>query len=198
MKNPRDIALFDMDGTLCDYSKSIKQEYDKIKSKNDQEYRDYDSNMPIHLKNRLDMIRSIPGWWEKLEKIKLGFEILDLAKKLGFEIYILTKAPDNIPISWTEKVRWVRKHTKNTKIIMSQDKGVVYGKFLVDDYPPYAKRWLNARKRGIVIMPEHYYNKDFSHPRVIKTNGKNLSKIKKALEIVKKRIPGEPLNISKL
>tara|TARA_Y100000310_G_C20512920_1_gene729762 strand:+ start:436 stop:588 length:153 start_codon:yes stop_codon:yes gene_type:complete len=47
---------------------------------------------------------------------------------------------------------------------ITEDKGIVYGKVLVDDYPCYIKRWLENRPRGLVIMPAHSYNRDFEHP----------------------------------
>jgi len=197
-KETQNIALFDMDGVLCDYDKALIKDYNKIKSKSDPEFKNYSKKIIPFIQNRKDIIRRQPGWWENLEKKRLGFEILKIAREVGLSIYILTHAQEKFPNSWAEKVRWVKKHVKNAQIIMAEEKWVVYGKVLIDDHPLNAKKWLNARRHGLVIMPIQKYNKNFKHERCIKTNGKNLNKIRKALNLAKNRQPGAPLDLSKL
>lgn len=198
MRKPEDIALFDMDGTLCDYTKAMKRDFELIKSKEDQEYIDFQENIPQHIENRIKLIRNQPGWWQNLEKFQPGFDILKIAKELEFDIYILTKAPRNSVNAWTEKVKWIQREIPESTITLTQDKGIVYGKILVDDHIPYIKRWLQNRPRGLVIMPAHPWNENFTHPNVIRYNGTNLHKIKKAMEIVKKRQGKENLDLSNL
>ena len=65
----------------------------------------------------------------------------------------------------------------------------------MDDYPDYALRWLEWRKRGLVIMPAHEYNKDFKHPNVIRYTGENLEEVKRGLEKAYKRQSGEELDL---
>ena len=57
------------------------------------------------------------------------------------------------------KVRWVEKHLGDIDCTITRDKGLVYGKILVDDYSGYIKDWLDFRPRGLVIMPANDYNK---------------------------------------
>lgn len=181
----RYIALVDMDGVLCDYYSALKKDYNKIKSPSDPEFEKTNSNSPLYLKNRVDLIRNQQGWWEKLKPLKRGFEILKLLKKLGYEINILTKAPRNAFNANTEKSKWIEKHVgkigKDVFMHISSDKSLAYGRVLIDDYPPYIEPWLKARPRGIVIMPPHPWNKNFKHKRVIRYTTKNLKKAKKAL-----------------
>lgn len=198
MKKTEDIALFDMDGTLCDYSKAMKRDYNSIKTPEEPEYIDFSENLPEHIENRTKLIRNQPGWWQNLEKFQPGFDILKLAQELEFEIYILTKAPRNAVNAWTEKVKWIQKEVPNARITLTQDKGIVYGKVLVDDHIPYIKKWLQNRPRGLVIMPAHPWNENFTHPNVIRYDKTNLDKIKKALELVKNRQGKDPLNLNKL
>jgi 5'-nucleotidase len=56
-------------------------------------------------------------------------------------------------------------------VTITMDKGLVYGKVLVDDYPEYALRWLKWRKRGLVIMPNQPWNQGFEHPQVHRYTG---------------------------
>ena len=200
MEETENIALFDMDSTLCDYDKAMKRDYNLIKSPEDPPYisfGDVIKNTP-HLKNRIKLIRNQPGWWKNLEKLKLGFDILEIARKLGFEIHILTKGPKSSPNSWTEKVEWVKENVLDANITITENKGLVYGKILVDDYPIYIKQWLKSRPRGLVIMPVHEFNKNFQYQNMIPYNGTNLAQIEKAFNAVKKRKPNEVINYQNL
>jgi len=179
------IALFDMDATLCDYDKAVKRDYDKMKAPSDPEYSAFNKEIEStdYLRNRIRILRNVPGWWQDLEKYAPGFEILNLAKDLGFSIHILTKGPRSSTNSWAEKVEWCKRNLEeyDVNITISEDKGLVYGKVLVDDYPEYVEQWLRNRPRGLVIMPLHEWNKNFKHDNVIHYNGNNIDEIKKAL-----------------
>jgi len=48
---------------------------------------------------------------------------------------------------------------------------MVYGRALVDDWPPYVEAWLEYRPRGLVIMPDRPWNQGFSHPNVVRALG---------------------------
>ena len=151
-----------------------------------------------HVRERIKLIKNQPDWWKNLPRFNLGFKILKIAKDLEFEVYILTKAPKSIPKAWTQKAEWISENVPNIPIVMTQDKGLVYGKVLVDDYPPYIERWLEHRPRGLVIVPAHDYNQSFSHPNSIRYDGSKtqLERIKKAMSIAKQRKPEHPLDLS--
>lgn len=192
---PEQIALFDMDGTLCDYNKALKKDMEEIKSPTEILPETFYNTEKTYLKKRVDLIRSKPGWWENLEKFKRGFDVLKITKKLGFQTYILTKGPTEKSKAWEEKVNWIRKNIPDAKITITEDKGIIYGRILVDDYPLYIKRWLENRPRGLVIMPAHDYNKNFKHPNVIRYDGKNKKEIIDAIRIVRKRNPSQNLTL---
>ncbi|MBU0894065.1 MAG: hypothetical protein KKF48_04195 [Nanoarchaeota archaeon] len=199
MSELENIALFDLDSTLCDYSKAMKKDYNLLKSPNDPEFQDFIDEENPYLKNRKRIIVNQPGWWKNLEPLKIGFDILNVAREIGFSIGILTKAPKHAPNAWTEKSIWVRKHVSDAQILtITQDKGLVYGKVLVDDWPAYIKRWIENRPRGLVIIPAQTWNKEFHHPNAIRYDGTNIEIIKKALEIAKNRNQREPLDLSNL
>jgi hypothetical protein len=84
---------------------------------------------------------------------------------------------------------WIDKHLgQGVDITITRDKGLVYGKVLVDDWPEYINRWLEWRPRGLVIMPANEANKGYFHPQVIRYDGKNLGVVKEAME---KALPQE-------
>ena len=170
--NAEKIALFDMDGTLCDYEGSIRRCLMSLAAPGEDEPQPFGDN-PDYIENRIRLIRQRPGWWRELDMLANGYMILRKAVEIGFQIHILTKGPSGNSAAWAEKVEWCREHLKDIdyNITITEDKGLVYGTVLVDDYPPYAERWLKWRPRGLVIMPVYSYNWDLDHPNVVHYDG---------------------------
>lgn len=189
MAKIENIALFDMDGTLCDYENGLHDSLEMLKSPEEPPtpyvIRD---NVPPYIKARANLIRGSEEWWEGLPPFKLGFDILEVAKDLGYEIMILTQGPRRNPVSWSGKKRWIDKHLgEDVNITITRDKGLMYGKVMVDDFPGYIERWLEWRPRGLVIMPASRENGSFYHSNVIRYDGTNLDEVRKAMEQAKLR-----------
>lgn len=194
MVDLQNIALFDMDGTLCDHDLGLFTEMEKLRGPHELPVKSLaEKKIPEYILNRANLIRKQEGWWENLPKFKLGWDVLKEARKLGFKIMILTQGPKAKPLGWSGKIKWLDKNLPKIDVTITRDKGLVYGKVLVDDYPPYILRWLEHRKRGLVIMPANKYNKNFEHPNVIRYDGENLKEVRKALEKALKRKPEERL-----
>ncbi|MFH1365019.1 MAG: hypothetical protein ABIH28_00330 [archaeon] len=192
MKQIEKIALFDLDGTLCDYDKTIEREYNLIKSSDEIPYGHFKHDEELeYVKKRIRKIRNKKGWWEKLPRLELGFDILKVAKEFDFNIHILTKGPASSHNAWTEKVKWVKKNIKtdypDAKLTITEDKGLVYGTILVDDWIPYVERWLTWRPRGVVIIPAHPWNENYKHPNVIRYDGSNLEQVRERMLWAKNR-----------
>jgi 5'-nucleotidase len=64
----------------------------------------------------------------------------------------------------------------DASITITEDKSLVYGRVLVDDFPPYVDRWLKWRKNGVAIMPAAKYNETYIHPNMIRYDGSYASK----------------------
>lgn len=171
------LALVDLDGTLANYSKAVMDGLELIKGPDETVELPNFGDEPPHIKSRVRLIRGQPGWWENLEPLPLGFDILGLLRKYGFRLNILTKGPWSNSASWTEKVNWSRKYVPDAAITITEDKGIVYGKILVDDYIPYVEAWLAFRPRGLVIMPAQPWNEGFEHPNVIRCEKANLHEV---------------------
>ncbi len=189
MKETENIALFDMDGTLCDYDSGLFESLEKLRSPTEPIfYPPILDDCPSYIRARADLIRSSENWWANLKKFKLGFDILGVSRELGFHEMILTKGPKRNPSSWSGKKIWIDRNLgEDTDITITRDKGLVYGKILVDDFPEYIKRWLEWRPRGIVIMPASKQNENFKHPQVTRYDGSNLEQVRKVMEKAKLR-----------
>jgi 5'-nucleotidase len=163
------IALIDMDGTVCDYTGAINEQLRLLASPGEKDpiYGD-GPEQRAYISRRRSLVKGTPGFWRNLKPIKDGFHVVNRMRKIGFNLNILTKGPERSTNAWTEKVEWCQKHIPEATVTITQDKGLVYGRILFDDYPPYVTRWLEWRPRGQVIMLEHEWNKDFDNPNVFK------------------------------
>jgi hypothetical protein len=189
MKNPDKIALFDMDQTLCDYMGQLNKDLEALRSPEEPKIDVFDgSEWPDYIEARIKLIKSQTGWWRNLTFLELGYEIFSISDCMGFNNQILTKGPRTTTSAWTEKVQWVHEvleydfQPKEYPIHISEDKGLVYGRVLCDDYPVYMDRWLENRPRGLGIMIENKYNKDYKHPNVVKATENNLDEVKERLQ----------------
>lgn len=192
-----DIALFDMDGTLCDYGAGLAVELRRIQSPGEHELiLPIPADAPSYLWERVHLITQVPDWWANLPRFELGFDVWRIAAELGFRAMILTQGPKRTPNAWSGKKIWIDRHLGATvDITITRDKGLVYGKLLVDDYPPYIERWLTWRPRGLVIMPANSGNEGFAHPQVIRYDGTNLAQVRAAMGLAKRREPRQPLGL---
>jgi 5'-nucleotidase len=186
------IALFDMDGTLADYDKALLADLEKIRSPYEPVITDshFDGN-PDYVEQRRHMITNQSGWFLKLERFQLGWDVYEMCRDIGYKIAILTKGPQSKYSAWNEKIQWCHNHMGKDAldgVTITHDKSLVYGNVLVDDYPDYVTGWLKNRPRGLVIMPAHNFNKDFSHPQVIRYDGKNVNEVRVMLTLQYNRV----------
>jgi 5'-nucleotidase len=166
------ICLIDLDGTLAGYEQRLQEDLQRLASPGEPEIQIYHEDNPLWLENRIKLIKLLPGWWQNLPTLSDGFQIYQKAVKIGYKIQILTKGPKRTTNAWTEKLIWCQTHIDaEVPVTITFDKGGVYGRILVDDFPDYAQRWLKWRPRGTVIMPARHYNKGFEHNRVIRYDG---------------------------
>jgi len=167
MSNP--IVLFDMDGTLCDYEGAMLQRMNELRAPYEPPITTFPDDRIPHLAARMKLIKNQPGFWRELPRLEDGYDILDFVSKFTQNVHVLTKGPWATHAAWTEKVEWCRHNLPHSvKVTITEEKGIVYGKMLVDDWPPYIESWLAHRPRGLVVMPDRTYNRDFEHPQVLR------------------------------
>lgn len=184
------ICLFDLDGTLCGYDEALKKDMIALQSPSEQPYEEVPrDNAPAYLKARADLIRSNMTWWAELPRFKLGFDVWDLAERFGYRRVILTQGPKRNPLAWAGKKMWIDRNLgQDIDLIITRDKGLVYGKVLVDDWPEYVEKWLKHRPRGLVIMPASKANEGFNHSQVIRYDGSNFTDVVNALQEKSKNV----------
>jgi len=185
------IALFDLDGTLADFEKEFMERMEALRSPTETKYGPDDfwaDNLPDYVKARKRLVKAEPGFWTSLPPIPLGFEIFNVAvNEIGSDPVVLTKGPYQNPRAWMEKVEWCNKHLTDVPVTIAggddRAKGKVYGRVLVDDYPPYVEAWLRNRRRGLVIMPYRKGTNDgFKHGQVVLCDGRNMDEVRERLQ----------------
>lgn len=166
------IANVDLDGTVADFDKALRQALEDMQSPAEGPLPvNLFDDPPAWLEARMDYIKNRPGFWRNLEVIPLGMAIVELLREAQYTLNILSKGPARAGIAWTEKFEWSRFHIPDALVTVTQDKGGYYGKVLVDDWPNYINGWLKWRKRGLVILPDRPYNQGYQHPNVIRVSG---------------------------
>ena len=111
------ILHVDMDDTIVSYTSALNNALEK--------------NPGIQYpQSQMDFFR-------KLKPIKGAIETIVRLNKIGFDIYILSCPSPLNPLSYTEKRIWVEEHLGEgfiEKLILTMNKGLVKGDYLVDDW----------------------------------------------------------------
>lgn len=163
----KQLALIDLDNTLANYAGAMRQWLELLQSPSDLPLpADLHDGIP-YLDARMDLIKCYPGFWEDLAPIPLGFAVLEEIRSAGFRLNVLSRGPRTKPNAWTEKMRWCLRHVPDAKVTLTtEEKSGNYGRILFDDWPRYFEPWLDKRPRGQVIMLDHPWNQQVTHPRV--------------------------------
>lgn len=184
------IGLFDLDGSLAQYEQAMRRALDDIRTPGDAPLGpslwDDEKKYP-YLTRRMELIARVPGFWRNLEPDPAGMQVYLTAREMGFRCVVATKGPGGKSAAWGEKHEWCLRHLPDAEPNVVTDKGLLYGRFLYDDYPPYMERWLAHRPRGLGIMPVAPYNASWTHPRVIKYDGTNIVAVRQALLLCYRR-----------
>lgn len=179
---PENVALVDMDGTICDHEGQLRRDLRELQADCERDFTGDLHRAPGYIRRRAEMIMRSQDWWEGLPRLQLGWDVLGVAREQGYRIMILTQGPNRYPSAWSGKKLWIDRNLGlGTDVTITRDKGLVYGKVLVDDYPEYVKGWLAHRPNGLVIMPANGWNGEFEHRQVIRYDGTNLDEVREAM-----------------
>lgn len=183
------VALVDMDGTLCDFRGALDRDVARVMNGRGEEVQ-----VPACVIQEVEyLIRGQAGWYRNLKPLQLGFDIVRMLQEIGFRIMIMTKSSKESKNAWSEKVAWIAEHLPEVDVTVTQDKSLVYGRVLVDDYPNHFLKWMDHRPRGIVLMPSQAWNKGTSKRLNLHTvaSREDLETLRPVLEEAYERRGGE-------
>lgn len=183
------IALFDMDGTLADFDASMQLKLGELRAPGEDPQADTTEFEDVpYVRARRRLIKAQPGFWRELAPIPLGFQLLEEARAQRFLCQILSKSPRKIPAAAGEKIEWCVRYVPDLPIVLSEDKGLVYGKLLCDDWPEYIERWLTWRPRGLVVAVAQPWNvgidAKFSR-NVVRFDGTNFPYVRERMQEIR-------------
>lgn len=129
------IIYIDMDDTIADYNGATRHPV----TNQIQEYKMWDKDFFLNL-------QPIPGAKGAI------FELM----KMGFDLWILTQPLVDSPESYTDKAKWIQLHFPQLykKLIMTQDKSLHRGDFLIDDND---KKWREKFEKNGGRFIHFYY-----------------------------------------
>ena len=182
----RPVALIDLGDTLCDCRRALNQKsgelYESARCKPH-------TFSPETFEQRRRLAMETPGFWRTLPKNVLGFELLGLLREGGFELHILSKGPREVPQIWADKVYWCRTNVPGVPITITDDKSLVYGNILVDDWYPYVHHWQQRWPDGLGILPAHPWNDEIDLGiRCVRFDGTNARSAAAAIRLCRERI----------
>lgn len=118
MKTEKKIIYVDMDGVLSDYEESFSR--------------------MLKANPKIQFPQSQYGFFRKLKLIQGAKEGISFLNQLQeFEVYILTAPSVNNPLCYTEKREWIENNLgfeMVKKLIISPNKGLNKGTYLIDDH----------------------------------------------------------------
>lgn len=124
MNKDKKILYFDMDNTLVDFPSAFKH----LSPETIEEYGG------LGLDSRID---EVEGIFSLMEPISGAVEAFQELSEI-FDVYILSTAPWRNPSAWQSKLLWVQKNLgekAHKRLILSHNKHLNHGDFLVDDRP---------------------------------------------------------------
>ena len=183
------VALIDLGDTLCDCTAVLRDGLARLRGPTEDARDDALEALPPHLEARRRLVMSVPGFWRDLPPLPLGFELLQLLRDEGFTVHVVTKGPHDVPQAWADKVAWCRRHLPGVQAVVTDDKALVHGHVLVDDWLPYVARWQRRWATGLAIVPAQPWNaRATPGPRRVRYDGRNRSEVQAALRTCRQSV----------
>jgi 5'(3')-deoxyribonucleotidase len=139
--NKKPIVHIDMDGVIADFRRA-----------NEENGRDK------HFYSPPEMYK--PKFFQNLHPVEPSLDaVRAILRSDKYDVYILTQPLANSPISYTEKVVWICKWFPELKdsIIMTQDKSLIKGDYLIDDNP----KWKSFEGEFLFLDPDRDFRESW-------------------------------------
>jgi 5'-nucleotidase len=141
----KEIVYVDMDDTLCDWRGA------------------YDQALQDHPEQKYP--QSVVNFFRNLVPLDGAIEGFLKLEELGYDVWILTRPSYMNPLCYTEKRLWVEDHLGiewTKKLIISPDKSLLKGDWLIDDYP-----WPGFEGKQLLYGSNEYPNWDAIHQTLL-------------------------------
>lgn len=137
--------LVDMDAVIASWGAEFDQMLDLagnaaagIPRTKDQQQWDLNAGRTDAEKGIIRLIMQEPGFYRRLEPIPGAKQALKAALKAGHDVRIVSSPYISNPTCASDKIDWIVRHYGShwaSRLILTNDKTVVHGDFLIDDKP---------------------------------------------------------------
>lgn len=164
LQEPDLVILIDMDQTLADFVGSWKKIWntkhpDRLITEDPTEFLLEDAYFGFAKEEEVREIYHSPEFYINLEPLPGALEAIKQMEAVGLDLFICS-SPASANSSYTEKADWVEMHLGREwvkKLILTRDKTMVHGDYLIDDKPSitgiYAPSWEH-------VLFDTTYNRD--------------------------------------
>lgn len=138
------LVLIDQDGVLADYERGFYEKWttafpdELVIEIADRRTFYLRQNYPVYLHEKLDAVRNAPGFFRNLPPVEGALEAVSEIVAAGYDVRICTSPIDQYENCVLEKYEWVERHLGREftkRVILTKDKTIVHGDFLIDDKP---------------------------------------------------------------
>jgi 5'-nucleotidase len=138
------IVLLDQDGVLADFERGLlaawNRAYPDIPGIQYEERRNFRvrDDYPASLRTNVSRLYESPGFFLNLQPIEGALDSVAEMLSAGIDVRICTSAIDEYENCVLEKYQWVERHLGGEftqRIVLTKDKTLVTGDWLVDDKP---------------------------------------------------------------
>jgi len=164
--------LIDMDDTIVDYDARVNELLKTIRPPNSElpDMHDLHGNLSEDLDNLRTMLWQHPGFWLEMKPLQPGAGLAVLLVEAWHRVVIVSKVRLSCPTGYTEKCQWISRYfgrygSPPALMIISQDRDIIKGDFLIDDNVNNVNMWLFANPHGRAYIPLNPRNADYKHPR---------------------------------
>lgn len=138
------IVLVDMDGVIADFDgrfievwKTKHPERPQLDQNNRTNFR-IEHEFPEQLRKEVRKVFTSPGFYRSLPAIPGAVDSMNEMSDSGFDVWICTSPLADYENCVLEKYKWVEDHLGRSwteKIIITRNKYLIVGDWLIDDYP---------------------------------------------------------------